>query len=174
MSNPPRMPPDPDPSPGNAAPQDPPGTVLRAVLTGVGIDVAGSQLLDELLRAFYVQTFVTPGMTDDQLRDALQNAQPSFALMLVDVTLGSLMSVIAGYACARIVQRDERRVGALMAIASVLVGLLVGGGGDAPDDLVLLWIACDVACLMLGVKFGIARNRRAEAMAREQADARTP
>ena len=173
MSNPPRIPPDPDPSQGNAAPQDPPGTVLRAVLTGVGIDFCGSQLLDELLRAFYVQTFVSPGMTDEQVRDALQNAQPSLALMLVDGALGSLMSVIAGYACARIVQRDERRVGALMAIASVLVGLLLGGG-DAPDDLVLLWIACDVACVMLGVKFGIERNRRAEAMAREQADARTP
>ncbi|MCK9689272.1 hypothetical protein [Scleromatobacter humisilvae] len=173
MSNPPRIPPDPVPSDGGPLQPDPPGTPLRAVLTGVGIDFCGSQLVAELLRAFYVQSFVKPGMTDEQVVDALQSAQPSLALMLVDVALGSLMSVIAGYACARIVQRDERRVGALMAIASVLVGLLLGDAG-APDDLTLLYIACDVACVMLGVKFGIERNRRVEAMAREQIDARTP
>ena len=173
MSNPSPAPSDPGPSKGGPVQPDPPGTVLRAVLTGVGIDVCGSQLVGELLRAFYVRQFVAPGMTEDQVADALRNAQPSFALMLVDGGLGALVSVIAGYACARIVQRDERRVGALMAVVTVLVSLLLGDA-SAPDDLMALYVACDVACVMLGVKYGIERNRRVEAMAREQIDARTP
>ena len=173
MSNPSPDPSDPGASKGGPVQPDPPGTVLRAVLTGVGIDICGSQLIDELLRAFYLRQVGTPGMTEDQLAEAVRNSPPGLGLLLVDGGLGALVSVIAGYACARIVQRDERRIGALMAIVSVLVSLLLFDGGG-PDDLVALSIACDVACVMLGVKYGVERNRRVEAMAREQADAPTP
>ena len=151
---------------------DAPGSVLRAVLTGVSIDICGSKLLGYLIFALYIQHVATPGMTDEQLVDMLRSAPPSFALVLVESVLGALVSVAAGFACARIVQRDEWRVGAIMAFASVLAGLLLDDG-SGPDDLMLLYVACDFACVMLGVKFGAERNRRIEAMARGQADAPT-
>ena len=152
---------------------DAPGSVLRAVMTGVGIDVCASKLLGYAILAFYIQQVGAPGMTDEQLRDALQNTPPSFVLVLVESVLGALVSVIAGFACARIVQRDEWRVGALMAIISVLVGVMLDDGG-APDDLMALYIACDVACVMLGVKFGAERNRRIEALSAPPSDTSTP
>jgi hypothetical protein len=151
---------------------DAPGSVLRAVLTGVSIDICGSKLLGYLIVALYIQHVATPGMTDEQLVDMLRSTPPSFTLVLVESLLGALVSVAAGFACARIVQRDEWRVGAIMAFASVLVGLLLDEG-SAPDDLMLLYVACDFACVMLGVKFGAERNRRIEALARGQADAPT-
>ena len=172
MPNPPSMPPESGPERQGAGVPDAPGSVLRAVLTGVSIDICGSKLLGYLIFALYIQHVATPGMTDEQLGDLLRNTPPSFALVLVESVLGALVSVAAGFACARVVQRDEWRVGALMAFASVLVGLLLDDGG-APDDLMLLYVACDFACVMLGVKVGTERNRRIEAMARAQADAPT-
>ena len=168
------MPPDSGPQGTGKGPgmPDAPGSVLRAVLTGVSIDICASKLLGYLIVALYIQHVTTPGMTDEQLVDMLRSAPPSFALVLVESVLGALVSVAAGFACARIVQRDEWRVGAMMAFASVLVGLLLDDG-SAPDDLMLLYVACDFACVMLGVKFGAERNRRIEAMARGQADAPT-
>ena len=171
MSNPRRPPPDPA-DPGRAGQPDVPGSLLRAVLTGVGIDVCASKLIGYLMLAVYLHQVTTPGMTDAQVVDALRNTPPSFLLMLVESVLGALVSVAAGFACARIVQRDEWRVGVITACGAVFVGLLLDEG-TAPDDLLLLYVACDVACVMLGVKFGIERNRRIEALAREQADAPT-
>jgi hypothetical protein len=172
MPSPPSMPPDSGPQGKGAGVPDAPGSVLRAVLTGVSIDICGSKLLGTLIFALYIQHVATPGMTDEQLLSMLRSAPPSFALVLVEIVLESLLSVVAGFACARIVQREEWRVGAMMAFAAMLVGLLLDDGG-APDDLMLLYVACDFACVMLGVKFGAERNRRIEAMARGQADAPT-
>jgi len=166
------MPPDSGPRGKGAGVPDAPGSVLRAVLTGVSIDICGSKLLGCLIFALYIQHVATPGMTNEQLVDMLSSAPPSFALVFVESVLGALVSVAAGFACARIVQREEWRVGAMMAFAAMLFGLLLDDGG-APDDLLLLYVACDFACVMLGVKFGAERNRRIEAMARGQADAPT-
>lgn len=166
------MPPDSGPQGKGAGVPDAPGSVLRAVLTGVSIDVCGAKLLGYLIFALYIQHVATPGMTDEQLIDLLRSTPPSFTLVLAEIVLDSLLSVTAGFACARIVQRDEWRVGAMMGFAALLAGLLLDDG-SAPDDLMLLFVACDFACVMLGVKFGAERNRRIEALARGQADAPT-
>ena len=172
MPNPP--PPPPENEPSNRPPQpELPGTPLRAVLTGVGIDICASKLLGYLIGALYLLQIITPGMTDEQADAALQNTPPSFGLVFLDLTFGAIISVAAGYAAARIVRRDELRIGGITAIASVLVGLLLDGGGTQ-SDLTLLYILCDLACVLLGAKYGAAHNRRLEAPTQEPADASSP
>ena len=172
MSNPSSPPP--DPRPGKPDPAEASRLALRAVLTGVSIDICASNLLGlglGLLRALQVST---PDMTPDQLNDALQNTPPPFSIVLMGGVLGALVSVAAGYACARIARRDEYRVGGVMTMASVLLNLVIDDGGGAPLDLALLYVLCDIACSMLGVKYGAEANRRREAPARNPADAPTP
>jgi hypothetical protein len=82
--------------------------------------------------------------------------------------------VAAGYACARIALRNEYRVGGIMAMVSLLVGLLTDGGGAQTLDLALLYVLCDIACVMLGVKYGAEYNRRREAPTSPPADPSTP
>jgi len=173
MPIPPFTPPDrrPPRKPGQPLPG---GNALRAVLTGVAIDLCGSRLLGHLLVAIYAMRVITPGMTPAQVADALQNLTPSLGLILVGTVLGSLVSVAAGYACARIAWRHEYRVGALMAGAAVLLSAGLGDLDGAPDDLALLYVLCDVACVLLGVKYGARRNRRLQAPARTPADPSAP
>lgn len=172
MPNPPSPPPENEPSNRPRLPELP-GTPLRAVLSGVAIDICASKLLGYLIGVFYMLQVITPGMTEEQADAALKNTPPAFGLVFLDLTFGSLVSVLAGYAAARIVRRHELRIGAVTAVASVLVSLLLEGGG-AQNDLTLLYVLCDIACVMLGAKYGAAHNRRLDTPAREPADASSP
>jgi len=163
------QPPDRQPT---SRPPEQPGTPLRAVLTGMAIDVCGSKVVGMLAVTVYAMQFVTPEMSDEQAADMLQKLPPSFALLLLLNALGALMSVAGGYACARVVLRDEFRVGAILAIAVTFFSLLLDDAGVS--DLTLLYILCDVAALLLGVKYGAEHNRRLESPARSPADAPTP
>ncbi len=166
MASPPTSDPGPDPS-------DAPGTPLRAVLTGVGIDICASKLIGTVVFTVYMMSISTPGMTTEQLRDALQRNPPGLLLHFVYVSLVCAVSVFAGFASARIVQRAEFRVGAVTAIAAVLVDQVIDGGGS-DDTMTLLSIACDLSCVMLGVKYGAESNRRRESPAASPADASSP
>ena len=167
MPNPP--PPDHEPS---SRPPEQPGTPLRAVLTGMAIDICGSKVVSIVAVTIYAMQVVTPDMSDAQAADMLQQLPPSFGMFLLLNVLGTLMSVAGGYACARVVLRDEFRVGAILAVAVTFFGLLLDDAGVS--DLTLLYILCDVAGIMLGVKYGAAHNRRLESPARSPADAPTP
>ena len=171
MPNPPSPPPDhrsdkPDPAEAGRL-------ALRAVLTGVSIDICASSLLGVGVRMLFAMQVGTPDMTAAQLNDVMQNTPPPFSLVLLGGVLGALVSVAAGYACARIARRDEYRIGGVMTMAAVLVSQVLDDG-SAPLDLALLYVLCDIACTMLGVKYGAEYNRRREAPASNPADAPTP
>jgi hypothetical protein len=149
-----------------------PGSPWRAVLTGVAIDVCGSRVVEIIAVTCYAMQVVPSGMTDAQASELLRALPPSFSLFLVLNVLGMLMSVAGGYACARVALRDEWRVGAMLAGVSVVFNLLIDDTGVS--DLALLYTLCDVAGLLLGVKYGAERNRRLEAPTPSAADAPSP
>jgi hypothetical protein len=149
-----------------------PGTPWRAVLTGVAIDVCGSRVVEIIAVTCYAMQVVPSGMTDAQATELLRAMPPSFGLLLVLNVLGMLMSVAGGYASARVALRDEFRVGAILAAVAVVFNLLIDDTGVS--DLALLYTLCDVAGLLLGVKYGAERNRRLEEPAPAPADASAP
>lgn len=139
-----------------------PGSPLRAVLMGMAVDIVGSALVGVVLVAVYALQLQGTGLSDDALREALQRIPPDSGVAVAGTVLGALMSVAGGYVCARVVRRDEYRVGLVMAALLALWGLLADGGGT-DDLLTLLFTATSVACNMLGVKYGAEHNRRLEA-----------
>jgi hypothetical protein len=154
------------PAPGNAG--------LRAALTGISVDICGTTLLDIILRSLYVAQAGTPGMTSEQVRDLARGMPTQSPLSVVDILLGALVSVAAGYVCARIARRGERFAGALMAGGVALIGALMVDPDREPIDLVLLLLASHIACNLLGVKFGAAQNRRLELPAEPPVDTSAP
>ncbi len=162
----PSRPPDDDartPPPGNAA--------LRAVLTGIGIDVCGSTLLHIVLSSIYVAQVGTPGMTPTQIDDLRRGMPSDSPLSVLGILLGALVSVAAGYVCARIARRGEYVAGGLMALGIAFIGLLLSDAEHATGSLALLFFASTVACNLLGVKYGVAQNRRLEQASEPPADA---
>ena len=152
--------------PGNAA--------LRAVLAGIGIDVCGSTLLNIVLTSLYVAQAGTPGMTNTEIDDLVRSMPPESPLSVLGILLGALISVAAGYVCARIARRNEFRLGAVMAGCTALMGLLMADADRLTTGFLLLLLVCGVACNLLGVKYGAEHNRRSEASAAAAKDASTP
>ena len=160
MPTPPIEPPDSRDGPLGGKPPvrgDVAGTPLRAVLVGLVIDYVGTELVGIVLVTLYQASLANAGLNDDQIRSAVADIDAASTVGVLFIVLGLLCSVAGGYACARIVLRDEYRVGAVMATISSL-GAAAGGG---PVDLQLLDTITVFACVMLGVMYGERRNRRA-------------
>lgn len=163
MPNPnPSKPPDTDSTKGARVP-DVPGSPLKAVLSGLAVDIGGSAVLGIVLDQVYAMTLARQGLSNDQIEEAMQHIPPASAFGVLGILLGALMSVAGGYVCARVVLRDEYRVGGAMAAVSALLGLALGSGDD-PTGLTALLILCTVACNMLGVNYGSQQNRRLQAL----------
>ena len=154
-------PPSNDPQPQRPGPDDIglPGSPLRAVLTGLALDIGGSEVLHIVLSVVYAVQVSTSGLSDAQMQAALAQWPPESVYAILGMVLGSLCSVAGGYACARIVQRGEFRSGGAMAAISGLLSLALGAG-QTPDDMLLLYTASTVACNLLGVKYGREHNLR--------------
>ena len=171
------MPNDPSKPPGTNPSSGPPerrNAALRAVLTGIGIDIFGSTLLNIVLTSLYVAQVGTPGMTSAQIEDVVRGMPPQSPLSVLGILLGALVSVAAGYVCARIARRNEVFNGALMAGGIALICALLADPGRGAADLVLLFLVSNVACNLLGVKYGAAKNRRLESLAAPPADPSAP
>lgn len=162
MSNNPFKPPDTD-STKNPRVPDVPGSPLKAVLSGLAVDLGGSAVLGIVLDQVYGLTQGGQGLASGEIDDAMQHIPTASAFGVLGIVLGALMSVAGGYVCARVVLRDEYRVGAAMAAVSMLLGLALSSS-DEPAGLTTLLILCTAACNMLGVKYGSEQNRRLEAL----------
>jgi hypothetical protein len=141
------------------------GSPLRAVLTGVAVDIGGSAMIGFVLAAIYALELDSQGLSESDMREAMSHIPPDSAVAVAGTLLGALVSVFAGYVCARIVRRGEYRCGFAMTAIVAVYGLVIDGGGTV-DEMALLFTACTIACNLLGVKFGTEHNRRVDAAAR--------
>ena len=157
----------------NPQPPAAPGSPLRAVLVGLAVDIGGSTLIGVVLSIFYVIQLQASGLSEREVRDALENVPRAATVNLLGTLLGAVMSVLGGYVCARIVRRDEYRVGLVMAGVAAMFGLFVETR-DGVDDLALLLVASGFACNLLGVKYGAERNRRDDTASRAPAGTPKP
>ncbi len=163
MPKPPSKPPRPDaqgqpPSPGSGAR----GSPVKAILTGLFVDLGGSVLVGVVLTQLYRVSLALSGLSADEIDKAMAAIPPQSMLMILAMVMGAGCSVAGGYVCARIVGRDEFRAGAVMASLSAFLSLL-SGPVDVDADLLVLTTLSTIACVLLGVKYGRERNQRSVA-----------
>jgi len=171
-NNNPFKPPEGDSSKNERVP-DVPGSPLKAILSGLAVDLGGTAVLGIVLEQLYALTLKGQGMSGPDIDEAMQHIPAASTIGVLSIVLGAVMSVAGGYVCARIVLRDEYRVGGVMAGISALLGLALSSSSD-PSDIIALLILCTAASNMLGVKYGSEQNRRLEALAAPPSDTPTP
>jgi ABC-type Fe3+ transport system permease subunit len=137
-----------------------PGSPVRAVTVALVLDLGGSLVLNLLLTVLYAAWLQARGLSGDEIDEAMRHIPPDSWAAIAGVMLGACLDVLSGFVCARIVQRDEWRVGGVLAGLSGLCTLLFNDAGDAAQDLTVLLSLCTVACTLLGVKYGRELNRR--------------
>jgi hypothetical protein len=137
-----------------------PGSPVKAVAIGLVVDLGGSLVLNLLLTILYWVSLQTSGMSQEELSYALSHIPSNSWVWIANVLLGAGIDVLSGFVCARIMRRDEYRVGAVLAAISALCTLQLSDAGDSVEDLTVLLTLCTAACTMLGVKYGRELNRR--------------
>ena len=160
MSTNPFEPPESDAT-GKREPAEP-SSPFGAVMLGLLVDVGGSVAVGIVGSVVYARQLHDEGVPDDQLREAMSNLPHDSPLYMGTLLIGIALSVLGGYVCARVARRHEYRAGLMMAAASALFSLVMGGGGEDAGMTVLLTVT-GFACNLLGVKWGADHNRRAEA-----------
>ena len=140
------------------------GSPLRAVLTGLAVDIGGSTVLGVVISLVYAVQLHGQGVAEGDMREAMDNMPHDSALYVAGTLLGALISVVAGYVCARIARRGEYRAGTVMAAVSAVFGVMMTAHPSF-DEMTLLLTLTGAACNLLGVKYGAEHNRRAEAPA---------
>ncbi len=167
----PFKPPETDSTKGPRPPATP-GSLLKAVLTGLAVDIGGSAVLGVVISLIYAIELRGQGVAEGEMREAMENMPHDSALFIGGTLLGALMSVVAGYVCARIARRDEYRAGLVMAAVSAVLALMLTTHASF-DEMTVLLTATGIACNLLGVKYGAEYNRRAEAPADPAEDSST-
>jgi len=158
MSEPPFEPPpsDVDDRPPRRAPA---GSPVRAIVIGLVIDLGGSVVLYLLLTILYAASLQHAGLSPEQLKAAMDHIPSNSWVAVAGLLLGACLDVLSGFVCARLAQRNEWRVGGVLAAISALCTLMLGDAGDSAGELTLLLAACTAACTLLGVKYGREMNQ---------------
>jgi hypothetical protein len=136
------------------------GSPMRAIVVGLVIDIGGSIMLNLLLMILYAASLQHDGMTPDQLKYAMEHIPSNSWAAVSGTLLGACLDVLSGFVCARIVRRDEWRVGGTLAGISALCTLVISDAGASAVDLTMLLAASTAACTLLGVKYGRDANQR--------------
>lgn len=152
MSTNPYQPPNADVNRADAAP----GSLPKAVLTGVGIDIGGTILMSFLATVVMVGLLASEGRSESEIQSSLGGLDvfSGFGLMLS--IAGLAMSFIGGYWCAKIANRTTYLAPTLMAAVS-LVYSLVFGSGQTSWPVTLALIAISIVAIYVGAWRAIAQ-----------------
>jgi peptidoglycan/LPS O-acetylase OafA/YrhL len=112
--------------PPTAPVRDPPPTArspVLAVLAGIGVNLGGTLVSSVVVAMLFSFMLIAQGRNGEEF----DPRQPAFGIVVS--LIGGIFSLLAGYVCARIVRRNERRTTAIMAslsaAASVALVLVV-------------------------------------------------
>lgn len=144
-----------------ADPAPRPGSPYQAVGLGLLTDFGGTLALSLIVALVYGVLLAASGATPEEAAAASKSAASPGSWPFYAISIGGgLFSVLGGYVCARIAGQSEYTLGVILAAISMVLGVVLGGGGDDVGMTIVLH-AASVACVMLGAHLGKARNRRA-------------
>lgn len=142
---------------------DAPGSPIKAVAFGFGVDTIGTFLAGIALSIVYGVYLVASGTPGEEVASAIAGERYS-TFWWLGFLVGSGCSVLGGYVCARIAKRSEYRLGSFLAVLSILLGVVMQllqeshSMDEAALGAIVTW-----GSVIAGSHLGVLRNRRAAA-----------
>lgn len=133
-----------------------PGSAIKAVGIGLVVDIGGSVVAILLLAIAYGVLLGASGASGEEIEAATANGSWFF---YAGAVVGGGFSALGGYVCARIARHSEYRLGGILAVVSALIGLVLTFE-DYSFKMNLVMAAGGAVAVMLGTRWGMARNRR--------------
>lgn len=112
-----------------------PGSPVKAVLLGAAVDIGGSLAMSMVLGI--VVAVMMSGVAPAQMGAELAAMAGTSPYKVIAMVLGTAMSVLAGFTCARIARRRDDKLAFILGAISVTAGLLFAGDWSSPGMLAL-------------------------------------
>jgi hypothetical protein len=129
------------------------GSPVKAVLIAAAVDIAGTTIAGIVLGVVYAAMLAANGVAPEEIAATLSNVSADSTLSLVGIALGLVVSLYAGYLCAKIVNHREYGIVTILGIISVSFGNLTGLLEDTPTYSMLqniLMSTLTFMCVYLG------------------------
>ena len=113
-------------TPPRAALDDParlPGSIPKAVLFGVLVDVGGTTAISMLFGIVYAGIHAANGSTPEEITAALEGISLTSGMGLVLALAGFSFSVLGGFVCARTHRRADYRPALIVAALNSVIGV---------------------------------------------------
>ncbi len=136
-----------------------PGSPIKGVIYGVLTDFFGSVGFGAVIGFFYAIGLRASGVPANEMRGDLQGMVTTTWFVWVGLTGGCLMSLLAGYVCARTAKRWEYQLAFGMELLVIACSLALG---STPGTW-FKWfgIVSSIIAAVCGAHLGRLRNRRA-------------
>lgn len=137
----------------------PRGSPVKAVLFGVLTDIVGTSAASLILSIVWGITLAAGGASAEDIMESAGNIDPGSPFAIVSYLIGAAFSFLGGYVCARVARYDELKWASIVAVISVVSGLLISSQAQAGELNVLLSIL-SIAAVMAGAWLGARHNQR--------------
>ncbi|MEJ2591080.1 MAG: hypothetical protein P8178_06735 [Candidatus Thiodiazotropha sp.] len=131
-----------------------PGSLLRAVAVGTLIEIVGTFIAGLLIGLVYGVVMASRGVSPEAMQAMLEHLDPGSGFVWISSLAGALVSLLAGYVCARIANTLSYRPALILAGISCTLGTLTGIGSYAWWFLALL-AALTACAVLLGARLRI-------------------
>jgi len=135
----------------------PPGSPIKAVLLGLGVDIGGSLLIGTALGFFYAISLAMSGMNQAQIHEAVTNVSSGSWISVIGMAGGCISSVLGGCPCARVSRRDDYKLGFVLAAISSIVGLLYSYNSHSVPVLALS-VSLTIDSVLIGTRIGRSKS----------------
>lgn len=143
------------PDPKIDYPDRPKGSPVKAVLAGAFVDIAGTLALSTMMGVVTVFVLTRTGMPPG-FEGGFSSHPMWTPLKVIAMVLGTAMSVLAGFICARIARRRDYRAACILGAISVTAGLLFSGFPN-PVSVNLLNAAVTFVAVLAGARLGMPK-----------------
>ena len=136
----------------------PRGSPVKGMVYGVLVDVGGSLVASFVLFFVWAIWLGASGMDAEAIAQVMAEPDPLSGVSLIAYTIGTALSWLGGYVCARVARETELQCAAVVATVSAMVALAMGGG--MAFELYILLTVLTVAAVMFGAWIGKQHNAR--------------
>lgn len=103
------------------------GSPIKAIAIGALVDIIGSIVIGIIYIIHYGIMLSIGGLSIEKVLNTIENIDPHSTFFIIGSFIGCLISLLAGYLCARIVNYSEYKFACILGLISVIFGSALGG-----------------------------------------------
>lgn len=134
------------------------GSAVKAVSLGLLADIGGTLVATTVFLLGYGIVLGASGASAEEIAAAADLTSTDSWLFYAGTLVGLCFSVLGGYVCARIARRAELKLGAVLAVLSAAIGILLADDHYQLGTLLSVTLA-SIGAVMVGARLGYAKNR---------------